>query len=636
MTIEEAKEEIRLAILEEDTFKHLDTVREMSVWLNRMVSGKDQEDWVRNVRPDETDREKEHRIRVYKPVTKSCINPVRSFYRKIYRVDGIRSVIGEEEEEAVREAIDNFHGGESLFEYIKKRQPIMEFSDPNGYLVVGVDVERDAVAVRGMSVFPIEVPSSEIVRKQEVNGLTQWIIRAQVLSREEDREVKVFTLYGPGIVLVYEEMEEGQVPEEGQEIDFVDGENSETYIVTAVENNLVTEFPGIRWGAYLHESGEYCVSAIDPASDTLDELVYKKAIYDVAFDNHVRPHRYEYDDPCDYESEKGSCQGRGYLNPYEVKNREHKHICPECKGTGSKKRTESNVTKLVMPDYDAAGEIFPLEKLYHYEMPDLDTVREIKGEIEDLKRSIPVSIFSAQAENTPVVSKTATENLIEADQINNRVFPVAQQASRIWVKVVRITGMYMNREVEPSHSFPENLKLESLSQLIARLASAKDAGATQEAIFAFQCEITEKTHAGNMASVENMKAFERHRPWRSLPEGMIEAIRRERGPEDYDRKLLENFDTVKTEILEERPNFYEIDFAQQKRLIRAKLDQLEIIRATDSEPQQPFTDELEEGEEGESRTNPEAGPPTRGGSPQGGEVPQPAAGVSTGGAEGGQ
>ncbi|MEL6802422.1 MAG: hypothetical protein AAFO91_01395, partial [Bacteroidota bacterium] len=536
----------------------------------RFTTGKDHDkkgqvvgDWLKEVRPKESETELGSRKAIYKPATKTACRSVRTFYSKVFRVDGIQHKIeGDRNKEEVEAAVSNFHGGESLFSYLKREQVNHEFSDPNAYLIILKEqFEDERGGVDEIIPYPVIIPSNEVIRQKHHRGLPLWIVRKQELLHESSgKKYKEYTLYAAGIVVVYRQL----IPEMPTSIGEKRTIDKEDYDAQFFLDTGSTEFPGIQLGAYKAENGKHKVSALDPASDVLMELVNKKSILDVAYDNHVRPHRYEFDMDC------GSCEG-GFVSQPDDNGEYIDKECGLCDGTGRRApKTEANVTRVALPDYDDGREVFKLADLYHYETVDLATIQELDQKVNSLILAVPYAVFSSQMEVTPVVASTATEHLLKAENINNAVYPFAEHCSRIMKTVTRVIAQYMDADIEVSHQFPENLKLENLSDLIARLSAAKQAGADQEAIFAINCEITEKTNAGSPLVVANLKAFEQHKPFRSMPDGVVAAILMDRANNDPDRLIYENYDRIRTTLTNRNEQFYAIGFDRQAELIRTE------------------------------------------------------------------
>lgn len=583
MTPNEAKVVIESAISDgpNDYYKMAVGVAE---WTQRMATGKGhdkkgivQGDWLAEVRLKETEDEKKNRKHLYRPATKTACRPVMVQHSKVYRVDGIKDEIQpKDREEEIREAVKYFHSGRELFSYLSVEQVRQEFSDPNAYLIVLKREQRNvANVIDKITTYPVVIPSVEIPRQKIVNGETEWIVRKQTFKTVKGASYDVFTLYAAGIVVVYREIVDGLPPNKDEVSTSKVVVENKTYEAAFYINTGTTEFPGIQWGTFQALGEEHKVSALDPASDLLDELVRKKSIYDVAVDMHVRPHRYEFVGECEYSEGSNNCH-LGQISYMDEDASEKFKACPGCGGTGyNRPKTENNVTRVKFPEIEDGKEFIDLSKLYHYEDIDLKTVVEL-GEIKDsLINMVPYSVFSAQAEATPLITRTATENLLEAENINNQVMPFANHGSRIYEKVIRLTAQYMGiKDVTVTHSFPENLKLESLNNLLDRLAKAKSAGASQEAIFAVQCEITAKTNAGNQVTIANLKAFEKHRPFRSMEPAVVSTILLERAPNDPDRQAFENWDRIKTDLLEKYPNFFNLEYPDQAKKIKGKAEEL--------------------------------------------------------------
>lgn len=593
MTLEQALQEITL--LSETGHGKKSKAAEYAVWLGRMVSGEDHEEWLDNIRPLETDEEKKTRRHVYRSMTKSVIQPIQAFCRKIYRTDGRIFHIEHKDEVSkgnIYMALAEFHGGQTAYQYLADNQIDAEFNDPNGYLLIGKSTSVDETGnVDSVTTFPIEIPSSEIAKKEIVNGLTKWLIRRQSFKEPSGLVLSVYTVYAAGMVVVARQIgESGPKFDEGATDQFAQQLGREKYAISYFADTGSIEFPGAPWGAYYSRSRSMYVAPLDPASDLLNEAVKGKSIFDICMDKHVFPRRYEFQTTCEYKDPaSGAICNDGYLG-FDIDG-EKPIECPKCAGTGKNRpRSENNVVSVELPPFDHANEIFKLADLYHYESVDLKTVEMMYQRLQDIRVEVPLAVFSSQMENQAATATTATEINYQGEVINNRVYPLAEKCSRLMELIGRVTAQYMGYyDAKISHSFPENLKLETLSELINRLKSAKDAGANAETIFAIQCEIAEKTNAGSQQLIQRMKTFERLKPWRSLDPAQAMAIYQMRANNDTDRVLYENWDKVKEIVTQKYPAFFNMDYDEQLNILNdvaAELSQ-NIIYATMEAPEIP-------------------------------------------------
>lgn len=566
---------------------------EEAINTTRFVTGEGHDEWVRRVRNNETKEEKDDRVSLYTPETPTAIEPIIAMYRRVYRVDGVQFLINSPNEDEIKELLSDFSANRDVFEYIAEAQPKFEFSDPNAYLIVGKTVKADG----SLMCYPIEVAADEILNVGKTNGVTDWLLRGQKVGG-----MNLFTFYAAGIAVTATEYDPKKPIQEDPAASSVEVQvlENRSFLIQYYLETGTTEFPGIEWGAYRDlKNKDVKRSPIYPARHQLMDMVAIKSIADVSMRKHVFPKRYELVSDCTYEDNAtgARCDGRGYLNAMYPDNMADLVTCPACAGKGtSSPRSENNVTQVRMPAYDDPNEIMPLSSLYHYESVELSTIQELNRKLDQLPGKVIRSIFANKPSDGVTEAATATEISYESEIVNNQIYPVAQRASAIFEKIARVVAQYAGYQYESiSHHFPENLKLETLNELLARLRAAKDAGAPENAIFAIQCEITEKTNAGDVIEIANMKAFERHKPWKSLDAAMIASLLQERATDDVQRVLYENWDRVIEEVSEEVPEFSALTYSDQRRLLEVKAMQIveQTKYATFSNPELPIANELE-------------------------------------------
>ncbi len=592
MTLTDAYLELDLCIqgVEDD---HYALASGYADWLSRMASGRGHEEWVRDVRPRESQEEKDDRARIYIPATKSAIGPVRSLVGRVYRSDGRTFTLThpvDERLQRVRAALADYYDGQGVEDYLDREQFRLAFTDPNAYLLTLRTSERDHLGnTTAIRVYPLLIPSAEVPRSGRRNGVLEWIIRRQYNA--DNRQT--LTLYAAGMVVTMAELADDET---GDLVRTVEGVR---FAVQQVTNTGSAEFPGDQIGAYLSEiTPNLRVSVLDPASELLRELVKAKSILDVALDKHCFPHRYEYNEPCDYmDAELGlSCADRGYINAGTVLEDHDRIPCPRCGGRKGGRKSENNVTRVKVPTgISSARDAFKLSDLYHYEQVDLTTIVRLQENVDRLIDAIPYAVFGGQHMAPPTVSRTATETVIEHQSATDRLYPMPSRYARLVEKIARVTAQYLGAGdgFTVAYAFPENLRLQNLTELVNRLGALRRAGASQEAIFAVQCEIVEKTHAGSGSVVANMKAFERLRPWRSLATAEVLSIIAQRADGDTDAAIWLNFDRIKSELLDTYPDFHRFTLPAARRLV---VEKATAIAAEAEYAEGPQVGELEIGE----------------------------------------
>jgi hypothetical protein len=177
------------------------------------VTGEGQADeYLMNLRDKETERQKQIRIKVTKPITTFAVNPVRTQYGKIFRVDGVSIQVSHTDSDAlvkINDAIETFYGNAGLKNYLEKRYLHFQFIDPNAWLITERRNQKDENGVlKDIDVYPFEVSSGQAINYEYDNGIPVWLIveqkRIEVVE-EKETELSTFYFYSGGVALRYRE-----------------------------------------------------------------------------------------------------------------------------------------------------------------------------------------------------------------------------------------------------------------------------------------------------------------------------------------------------------------------------------------------------------------------------------------------
>jgi hypothetical protein len=562
------------------------------------MTGKGQpEEFLLDLRDKETDRQKLIRVKVTKPITPFAMNPVKTQFQKMYRVDGVAEDIGVEEGTArtvLSAVVDTYQSGETLSSYLQRRQLWWLFNDPNGWHITERRNVYDGDIVVDVDVYPFEVNSEQAVNVGYDNGQPQWLIveqkRIEYVRRMvklgeweiKETEVSDFYLYTAGLGLKYSEFVD-VLPEEGSgEVVIIDRPNGDPrQFVFSEFKTGSTEFPGEKWGCFHDPEGSPTLSVPpywEGSKDLLERLVIQNSIFQVSAYNHVFPKLFHYDYKCGYSDPNNvSCEG-GYMGGSKL------HQCPKCKGTGGKLHvSESDVITFQMPtNMEDLASLPDLQKLAYYHEPPLPVTEQLYQWVKDLVEQVYLAAFNVANVEKSVFQRTATEIDMLSDNINIRVYPAFKKYGQMWERAVRLAAQYkeIGDKAKPQMTIPADMRLEGLDVLVDRYQRMKAAGVSYEALWTIHCAILAKTHTGNQVAVENVKAWEYWKPFKSYEQNLTLLILQDRSKNDRSKILYENWDEVKMEVERklDKTQFYTIPTKEkQKELIDAAI---EVVRQT--------------------------------------------------------
>lgn len=565
-------------------------------WSRQIYTGEGQEVLIREIRPDETEEQKELRVQISDPETPEVLYPAAAYYEKTFRTDGVKTLLFHHQDrkraEAVQQALHTFSGGRSAYDYLSRQQLHYEATDPNAWLLVDRWDERGAEGqIVRMGTFPHEVPSERAVNYGlDAAGQPLWLIelmKGMEQGAKQKYPVECYLYYAAGVLIRYQEYVEvvppaKDGPVQAEYLTLIDALDRPRQFARYVYRTGSKEFPGMKFGAYRNPSNEdlsFRAPFYYLARYVLHRIVKGASLKAVCKWKHVYPRRWQWGYECTHEQDGYQCD-QGLLNG---------RTCPKCHGTGraSMAKSELEAVVLKLPDIEDKNDIIPISQFVFYEQPPLDATTWVSEDLEADKRRVLLTIFNSQSEDRPVAPRTATENLLNYEQVNNRVYPFAAHTSRLMEKIARLTAQYMDYDqgFVYAHSYPRNLGLEPLEVLLDKLRQARESGAPQAVVQALECEILLRENADNPGVVDDYLAYERHRPMRSFPAETALLILQARDPLDRTRLLYENFDEVKTLVGQRTTDFAGLSFDRQTQEIDTALA---VIRGRMTLPTAPL------------------------------------------------
>lgn len=585
-----------------------------------MVStGRGQDDEITRYRRYEADELKAQRKRLYNPLTKYAISRPRKQFKKVARVEGIRRNIEATDTTKLallNETFGQFEPGMSLEAWLIKSLEFYGVTDPNAWIICErFDQRGQDGAITKITPYAFTVPSVDALdfARDNAGNLSYFLARTISIENVVEHAQRVekvlenYYLYYPGGIArareigknteqeadetkVFIEVFPPAMPEKSGKKDTISlaSKVKREFYVKSIENGT-TEVPAICAGVYMDEvSGikNVFVPWFDPAEHELKDLIRWKSTNDVISALHAYPKRWEFEKECAFQNEIGQCQ-EGYLGGMVDKE----HICPNCKGTGfpANFTTEQASVKLLLPaDADAQERILDLSKLSFVEPIDTAILELLDTRIERTERRILEAVFDSGLYQRPegTTTKTATEVHSVMEGISDVLKPFCNLVSRAWELFYRVGAQYLEFEIKVDHEFPEDLQIQSLSDEVAVFNEMKDAGLGYDVLEPQRLRILSKVTEGNAVMRENVEAKFRHEPFAGKTPELVAQILAERSPVDPDRVLWENFEAIFTEVFNQQPEFYKMQFEAQKALVSQKTEEYKqrVIVAVQPEP----------------------------------------------------
>ena len=580
VTVEQAIQALRDTVQFDLRHPHYNATVELSEFLYKLSSGKDQEDLVTSYKERESEEQKAQRIKLTRSMTKYATTQVSNFFGRVRRSDNRKKTIEHTSEQAldrINEQVKNFFAGQSLEDYLFDTMLSFTFMDPNAFLLFERKDERGPRGeIISTKTYPVMVLSEQAINYNFVDGQLEWIVihmERPEMVRSDDGSIEQvmrndFYLYAAGFTIELKQVEDMNAPiVDGQEFFTVDSgyDKEATVYLQTIYNPGTTEIPVHPVGAYFsQENPAIFASPLEPAHEVYHDLINLKSEFDLTKALHTFMQKIQYAPPCDFENEMGHCQS-GYIAG---------HICPSCKGTGVEvHKTSQDVILVKWPA--SKEEWIPLEDVAHYvELPEWLPKWQAE-QLEVLLKRISLAVFGTEVFTAPSAgARTATEVMIEWEKVYDKLTPFANKISEIYRKAVRLIAQYLEVDegLTVDHKFPYDFKFETINDLLLMLQSAKDSGASFEVQDEIERRILEKQYANTPDRMRKIAAKRKFIPFRGKSIEEIAIIIANRADSDPDRILYESFESIFAEIEDETPDFYLFPYSVQKQIVMDKAE----------------------------------------------------------------
>lgn len=434
-----------------------------------------------------------------------------------------------------------------------------QMNDPN----LWVGFEREDYTENNIAkarIYPVEFSGLQVLDFKMTNNLKTEYLCARIQYTEKDANgkkvlVSAFWFYGPGYVLRAISNTDNPVHRKYDVsgwglVEFTVSEKPDPFYYTEIENGTV-EVPFHRAGAFRYERHNCCELMFWPAIGLVRDAIRDAAFLGVQKSKHVFPERVEYVKPCNYINEQQQpCVG-GYIDG------DNSRTCPSCKGSGkAKSRNDQESLQLIWPEGASADSLPDLANIVYYVDRPLDATTFMRDEITRQAQLI----FSVTYNQNNVIPagqpRTATEVMIQADLLNNRLAPVARVQESILELAWRIAGQYYSvYDIDVSYDFGNDFKVEPLDALIVRYEAAKKAGAPYQVLRSLLYAMIEKMYPDWPEMRQEILSLMQYKPFQDKDSAEVATILAGRADDDPDRLLWENWGQVERMVIEAlRPN----------------------------------------------------------------------------------
>jgi hypothetical protein len=273
--------------------------------------------------------------------------------------------------------------------------------------------------------------------------------------------------------------------------------------------------------------------------------------------------KFTYGRRCTYETDDAQCMG-GYLNG------DMEHVCPSCNGAGlDLHTTEQHVIRMLLPD--SREEMMPLSDLVHYANIPLDIYRDLKEELAKLEEQFFNAIFNGGVFVRATIIQTATEANQERDDVHDSLHRYTQKVGELCELGAFLSSDYLEIDRNDTSVYfvvPTDYNLESMGEMLAQLAGAKNAGAPPAVVQQIEKKLHSLVYQGSPWMLQLLQAFEELKPFRDKNEQTAQMIVTTRPANDPDRVLWENWSDIMTVVrMQTNDEFYLYPYDTRRKLL---------------------------------------------------------------------
>jgi hypothetical protein len=575
-------------VKESKTHQDFDRVMKLADKYFKLVTGKGIEELLARIITRESDEEFDQRTKITKSVCPAILNSTKLPFQKATRKQPIVRRIdfsgdADAKKLELETYIAKYWGDKSLEKFLEYSFVDYNFTDPNAFLITEFD-EFDSLIEKAQP-YPFIATSTEAIMFEYKNEILDYlIVKLPIiyLDKGSPQPGFKFTMYLGWDTIVLEQVaEEVYNNSIGVESDdeFIEIEKKYYRLIYFEPKNK--KVPACRFG-FIRDTetkGRTFVSLFHSVLCYLEKTLKIDSELDLSTAMVAFPQRFAYVTPC----KERDCN-KGYLPDGGE--------CKTCGGTGVQPMHRGTMDMITLALPKDPLQMVNLENMLVYKAPPIELLTFQQEYIEYLKKSIHAMMFNADLFTREEVSVTATEKILETDNMNDTLYPFARTYSSIWEFVVKDIATFT--DMEPSnveHKYPNDFKMKGLSELMVELKLAKDAGASTSTISAIEDDINEILYSDRPEALKEIKTKNLINPFRGYSEADIKFIISQNNVPLYNRTLWENFESIFQDLEAENQNPWLFDLAYDKIIDLVKVKTQKYIDNISGEQQKKAEEE---------------------------------------------
>ena len=573
---------LRLTEVIRGNLKHRDyeRVTKLADTYYKMVSGDGISDLLRRIVKRETEEEFEMR----KTITNSIIPPTLAStkmpFQKTVRTKPKKRDISwggndEARKDEFEKFIEGYWGDASLEKFLEYAYVDYNYIDPNAFLITEFD--RFDPRKEKARPYPFIATSEQCVMYEIKNNILEYlVVKLPIKYKTEVGEADGFkyTIYLGMDTITFTQVESGGVE--------IEKKHYEVQYFTPKNKKVPARRFGYKRDA--ETQGRTFVSVFHDVIPYLNKTLKIDSELDLSTAMTAFPQRFEYVTPCN------ECGGSGMLKDG--------HTCGVCKGSGREPLHNSTMDVITLDMPRDPSMMVDLEKMLVYKSPPIDLLTFQKDYINELRANVYLMMFNKELLDKNEVAATATEKVLEIDNLNDTLRPFARSLSTLWKFVVADIATYTDnaKGIEIEHEYPEDFKFKSMTEMMRELQAAKDANASTSTIAKIEDDINDKLYADQPYDLKVIRIKNSFNPFRGYKEETINLLISQNLTTKYNAVLYANLESIFNEIENEVPGIYEMNFQIILQKVKEKVEAY-MLQMEGEKPKPPVLNFGQEEEE---------------------------------------
>jgi hypothetical protein len=512
--------------------------------------------------------------------------------------------------------ISKYYGELSLDDYLEQRYIVPSYIDPNGWILTQFNNHQGRLKEK--TVYSTEISCEDAVDFSFANNDLQYlVVRRSIKVEKVNPELKpedgfYYVIYSDNDEVELEQVDVErlkvkpiqtkdkelefplfEINELGNAVNYTNAEKAvkerDYYILLNEKTLFKVRFyepksgrvPAERmgWKPDPYTQGRTCVNGFHSAMPYLMKSVKTVSELDLSQSLHVFLQKIAFQPRC-----KGTVQEPckdGYIDL------DAKVICPKCKGTTFLIHTSGQDALLFALPKDPT-QMFDLSKMIHYVDLPIDIVKWLDEYLDKIGRKAIQAVYNSDMFMESSIVKTATEKGIDMESVYDALQPLAAHYAKIRTLIVKLIAVYntLDSGLHIVYKFPKNFRLEKLSDVIATIQEAKNAGVDNYVLQQLNEDAMELMYQDQPEKMTVIRVKQRFSPFAGMDQLSINQAISSGDIPEFDRVLYRNFNRIFNDLEEAYPgtydekgevktaNFYDMAFTRQKELIAEKVNAL--------------------------------------------------------------